>query len=96
MSPGFDLVGAEDRPNDIGFYADLLVAFQETCVELGLEIPFTFHAEETLLDTGGSSLPEKSNLYDALLLNAKRISHGICSAQASGTCREIQEAGHLY
>lgn len=73
---GFDLVGAEDRPNCIRFYADLLLAFQATCEELKISIPFMFHAGETLLDTGGSSNPENSNLYDALLLHAKRIGHG--------------------
>ncbi|KAK3715985.1 hypothetical protein LTR37_006715 [Vermiconidia calcicola] len=73
---GFDLVGAEDRPNNIGFYADLLTAFTKTCDELNISIPFFFHAGETLLDTGGSHHPENSNLYDALLLKAKRIGHG--------------------
>ncbi|TKA80758.1 hypothetical protein B0A55_02690 [Friedmanniomyces simplex] len=73
---GFDLVGAEDRPNSIGFYADLLVGFAETCKTLGISIPFMFHAGESLLDTGGSFNPDKSNLYDALLLNCKRIGHG--------------------
>ncbi|KAF2112917.1 hypothetical protein BDV96DRAFT_496773 [Lophiotrema nucula] len=74
---GFDLVGAEDRPNNIGFYSDLLVAFQKACKDLGLNIPFMFHAGETLLDTGGSDDPSKSNLYDAALLSAKRIGHGV-------------------
>jgi len=73
---GFDLVGAEDRPNHIGFYADLLVAFTKTCQSLNIKIPFMFHAGETLLDTGGSHSPDNSNLYDSLLLNAKRIGHG--------------------
>jgi adenosine deaminase CECR1 len=73
---GFDLVGAEDRPNCVGYYADLLLAFQETCQELKISIPFMFHAGETLIDTGGSSDPKNSNLYDSLLLNAKRIGHG--------------------
>ena len=73
---GFDLVGAEDRPNCIGFYGDLLVAFQETCRKEKLSIPFMFHAGETLLDTGGSDSPKNSNLYDSLLLSAKRIGHG--------------------
>ncbi|KAK3722414.1 hypothetical protein LTR37_002405 [Vermiconidia calcicola] len=73
---GFDLVGAEDRPNNIRFYADLLTAFTKTCDELNISIPFFFHAGETLLDTGGSHHPENSNLYDALLLKAKRIGHG--------------------
>lgn len=73
---GFDLVGAEDRPNHIGFYREELVAMQETCKSLGIEIPFMFHAGETLLDTGGSRLLENSNLYEAVTLNSKRIGHG--------------------
>ncbi|KAK4994308.1 hypothetical protein LTR66_005629 [Elasticomyces elasticus] len=73
---GFDLVGAEDRPNNIGFYADLLIAFAQTCKSLNISIPFMFHAGETLLDTGGSNNPQNSNLYDSLLLSAKRIGHG--------------------
>ncbi|KAF2011323.1 Metallo-dependent hydrolase [Aaosphaeria arxii CBS 175.79] len=73
---GFDLVGAEDRPNNIGFYYDELVAFKQTCKDKGLDIPFLFHAGETLLDTGGSKDPANSNLYDAVLLQSKRIGHG--------------------
>ncbi|KAJ6194778.1 hypothetical protein J3E72DRAFT_247805 [Bipolaris maydis] len=73
---GFDLVGAEDRPNHIDFYRTQLVAFKETCKALNLEIPFMFHAGETLLDTGGSNDPTKSNLYDAVALNSQRIGHG--------------------
>ncbi|KAJ9653295.1 hypothetical protein H2201_009156 [Coniosporium apollinis] len=67
---GFDLVGAEDRPNHIGYYKDELVAFAKTCKSLNIKIPFIFHAGETLLDT------TNSNLYNSVLLNAKRIGHG--------------------
>jgi adenosine deaminase CECR1 len=49
---------------------------QETCKKLDIEIPFLFHAGETLLDTGGSRYPSNSNLFDAVLLHAKRIGHG--------------------
>ncbi|KAJ8109399.1 hypothetical protein OPT61_g7486 [Boeremia exigua] len=78
---GFDLVGAEDRPNHIGYYKEELLAFQKACDETivdgkKLEIPFLFHAGETLLDTGGSNDPKNSNLYDAALLKSKRIGHG--------------------
>lgn len=73
---GFDLVGAEDRPNNIGFYKEELYAFQETCKAKGLKIPFLFHAGESLLDTGGTGDPTKSNLYDAVIFEAKRIGHG--------------------
>ncbi|KAK3617249.1 hypothetical protein LTR22_026797 [Elasticomyces elasticus] len=73
---GFDLVGAEDRPNSIGFYTKELIGFTETCKNLNISIPFMFHAGESLLDAGGSASAENSNLYDALLLNCKRIGHG--------------------
>lgn len=73
---GFDLVGAEDRKNHIGFYRTQLLNMVEECKKRNIEIPFMFHAGETLLDTGGSKNPENSNLYDAVLLNAKRIGHG--------------------
>ncbi|KAF2398678.1 cat eye syndrome critical region protein 1 [Trichodelitschia bisporula] len=73
---GFDLVGAEDRANHIGFYQEELVAMQQTCHDLGISIPFMFHAGESLLDTGGSKNPENSNLYDSVLFEAKRIGHG--------------------
>lgn len=69
-------MGAEDRKNHIGFYKEELVAFQQTCKGLGIEIPFMFHAGETLLDTGGTTDPNNSNLYDAVVLKAKRIGHG--------------------
>lgn len=73
---GFDLVGAEDRPNHIGYYRDELLAMVEACKKLRISIPFMFHAGETLLDTGGSKNPHNSNLYECVLLNAKRIGHG--------------------
>jgi adenosine deaminase CECR1 len=73
---GFDLVGAEDRPNHIGYYKDELLAFVNACKALNIDIPFMFHAGESLLDRGGSRNPQNSNLYDSLLLNAKRIGHG--------------------
>jgi adenosine deaminase CECR1 len=41
-----------------------------------LDIPFLFHAGETLLDTGGSTDTENSNLFDAVALGSKRIGHG--------------------
>ena len=42
------------------------------CTSLGLELPFIFHAGETL-DHGGDT---DSNLYDAILFGTKRIGHG--------------------
>jgi adenosine deaminase CECR1 len=73
---GFDLVGAEDRPNHIGFYQEELKVFEQTCKSCGINIPFLFHAGESLLDTGGSTDPANSNIYSAVLLKSKRIGHG--------------------
>ena len=60
---GFDLVGAEDRPNHIGFYEKELVAFQKTCKEKNLDIPFLFHAGETLLDMGGFACHSREAIH---------------------------------
>lgn len=90
---GLDLVGAEDRPYNLGHYVELLLSFQKTCIELGLEIPFLLHAGETLLDTGGTHFAEHSNLYDALLLKAKRIGHGMSLTRHPMLAEEYKRRG---
>ncbi|KAH8722421.1 hypothetical protein GQ44DRAFT_807618 [Phaeosphaeriaceae sp. PMI808] len=90
---GFDLVGAEDRPNHIGFYKDELVAFRKTCQARSIDIPFMFHAGETLLDTGGSTDPNNSNLYDAVLLKSKRIGHGFSLMKHPHLVEKFKSAG---
>lgn len=69
---GFDLVGSEDTGRPLTDYLAPLIAFQERAKELGVDIPFIFHAGETL-DDGGQT---DGNLYDAILLGSKRIGHG--------------------
>ena len=88
---GFDLVGAEDRPNCINYYSDLLSEFSEACRKRNLSIPFMFHAGETLLDTGGSDDPDNSNLYDSLLLKAKRIGHGYALLKHPALLQKFKE-----
>jgi adenosine deaminase CECR1 len=88
---GFDLVGAEDRKNHIGFYRDQLLAMQTRCAELKIEIPFLFHAGESLLDMGGSKDPANSNLYDAVLLKAKRIGHGFALLKHPNLVQEFKQ-----
>jgi adenosine deaminase CECR1 len=91
-------VGAEDRPNSIGYYHEELLAFTHACDALRLDIPFLFHAGESLLDTGGTRDAGQSNLYDALLLRSKRVGHGVAllrhpgllaRARAQGVCVEL-------
>lgn len=88
---GFDLVGAEDRANNIGYYRDELLAMVDACNKLVIEIPFLFHAGETLLDTGGSKDVGKSNLFDAVLFNAKRIGHGYSLLKHPVIVKEFKE-----
>lgn len=86
-------MGAEDRPYNLGHYAELLLSFQKTCDELDLDIPFLFHAGETALDTGGTHHGEHSNLYDALLLRTKRIGHGISLTKHPMLAEEYKQRG---
>ena len=69
---GFDLVGDENVLRPLIDYIEPLLHFQQRQKELGLDIPFIFHAGETL----GDGTKADDNLYDALLLGTKRIGHG--------------------
>lgn len=69
---GFDFVGQEDSGRSLADLTTLIFWFRKRCVEEGVDIPFFFHAGETLGD--GDSVD--SNLYDALLLGTRRIGHG--------------------
>ncbi|ESK83975.1 cecr1 family adenosine [Moniliophthora roreri MCA 2997] len=69
---GFDLVGHEDVLKPLIYYAETLLRFPQMQKEAGVEIPFIFHAGETL----GDGTMADMNLYDAILLGTKRIGHG--------------------
>ncbi|KAF8349210.1 hypothetical protein F5887DRAFT_1059483 [Amanita rubescens] len=69
---GFDLVGDENVYKPLIDYLEQLQRFRRRQQEEGVEIPFLFHAGETLGD--GTAADE--NLYDAILLGTKRIGHG--------------------
>lgn len=69
---GFDLVGHEDSLTPLIEYIEPLTQFMKKQKELGLDIPFIFHAGETL----GDGTYADMNLYDAILLGTKRIGHG--------------------
>ncbi|XP_050458354.1 adenosine deaminase 2-like [Cataglyphis hispanica] len=62
---GFDLVGQEDKGGPLIKFADKLNAVNP-------EIKFFFHAGET----NWNGMSTDFNLFDALLLNPKRIGHG--------------------
>jgi len=69
---GYDLVGQEDAGRTLADLAPQLFYFRKKCAEAGVDIPFFFHAGETLGD--GDSTDE--NLFDAILLGTRRIGHG--------------------
>lgn len=69
---GYDLVGQEDMGRSLQDLIPELFWFKKRCMEEGVDIPFFFHAGETLGD--GDSTDE--NLFDAILLGTRRIGHG--------------------
>lgn len=69
---GYDLVGQEDLGRPLADLAPELFWFRKRCAEEGVDIPFFFHAGETLGD--GDSTDE--NLFDAIILGTRRIGHG--------------------
>lgn len=74
---GFDLQGQEDAGPPLSYWIPELLDMRAKITTLGLDIPFVFHAGETL-DHGGDT---DSNLYDAILLGTKRIGHGFSIAK---------------
>ncbi|KDR73569.1 hypothetical protein GALMADRAFT_251310 [Galerina marginata CBS 339.88] len=84
---GFDLVGDENVLKPLIYYAETLLRFRERQKEEGVDIPFIFHAGETL----GDGTEADVNLYDAILLGTKRIGHGyslIKHPKLVETCRQ--------
>jgi adenosine deaminase CECR1 len=69
---GYDLVGQEDIGRPLADLVPELFWFKKTCAQEGVDIPFFFHAGETLGD--GDSVDE--NLFDAILLGTRRMGHG--------------------
>ncbi|KAI3390819.1 hypothetical protein diail_8574, partial [Diaporthe ilicicola] len=68
----FDLQGQEDSGHTLAYWIPELLDMRAKIKKLGLDLPFVFHAGETL-DHGGQT---DSNLFDAILLGTKRIGHG--------------------
>ena len=67
---GFDLVEEEDRTNSNLFYIEELLAARQEAARRGVTLPLFLHS-------GESNWAENENLYDAILLGASRIGHGV-------------------
>ena len=67
---GFDLVEEEDRTNTNLFYVEELLAARQEAARRGVPLPLYLHS-------GESNWAENENLYDAILLGASRIGHGV-------------------
>ncbi len=67
---GFDLIQEEDRTHGTLFFAEEILAARRELEGRGLSLPLFLHSGET--NRAGSE-----NLYDALLLGAPRIGHGL-------------------
>ncbi|KAK4096377.1 Metallo-dependent hydrolase [Parathielavia hyrcaniae] len=86
---GFDLVGEESKGFPLRHFTEEFLQFQSDCSAAHVSIPFLFHCGETLdkgTDTDG-------NLYDALLLGAKRIGHGFALAWHPLLMQKMKERG---
>jgi adenosine deaminase CECR1 len=69
---GYDLVGQEDLGRPLSDLTRELFWFKKALAQHNLNLPFFFHAGETL----GSGTSTDENLFDALLLGTRRIGHG--------------------
>lgn len=70
---GFDFVGQEDLGRSLADLTPEIFWFKKRCVEEGVDIPFYFHAGETL----GTGDEVDENMFDAILLGTRRIGHGL-------------------
>lgn len=84
---GYDLVGQEDLGRPLTDLLPELFWFKKSCAEHGVDIPFFFHAAETLGD--GDSVDE--NIYDAILLGTRRIGHGLTLYRHPLLCEMVKD-----
>ncbi|OTA00980.1 hypothetical protein A9Z42_0013010 [Trichoderma parareesei] len=69
---GFVSQGQEDTGHPLSYWVPDLLEMRAKITALDIDLSFILHAGETL-DHGGET---DSNLYDAILLDTKRIGHG--------------------
>jgi adenosine deaminase CECR1 len=83
---GFDLVEEEDRTHSTLFFTPELLAARREAERRGLTLPLFLHSGET-------SRAESENLYDAVLLGARRIGHGLALVRHPLLMEMVRERG---
>ncbi|KLU86401.1 hypothetical protein MAPG_05415 [Magnaporthiopsis poae ATCC 64411] len=68
---GFDVVGQKDKGPPLKTLFPILAWFRKLCADEGVTIPLFLHAGETL----GDGTETDGNLFDAVLLGARRVGH---------------------
>ncbi|KAG4426393.1 hypothetical protein IFR04_000576 [Cadophora malorum] len=86
---GFDLVGHEEMGNELRHFVPEFLSFRKKCEAQSLDLPFLFHCGETL-EVGDKV---DGNLFDAVLLNSKRIGHGYAIARHPVIMEKFKEKG---
>ncbi len=83
---GFDLVEEEDHTHGTLYFADEILAARREAERRGLTLPLFLHSGET-------SRAESENLYDAVLLGARRIGHGLALVRHPLLMEMVRERG---
>ena len=67
---GYDLVGKEHAGKNTSAFLDVWLSLPMVCAKYNIDLPLYLHAGET-------TRADDENLYDAYLLGARRIGHGL-------------------
>ena len=83
---GFDLVEEEDKSHSTLFFVEELLAARREAERRGFSLPLFLHSGET-------NRAQSENLYDALLLGAPRIGHGLALVRHPVLMEIVRERG---
>jgi adenosine deaminase CECR1 len=83
---GFDLVDEEDAYHTNLFFIEELLAARREAGRRGITLPFCLHS-------GESNWTENENVLDAILLDSKRIGHGLALFKHPLLMQKVKERG---
>ncbi|MBX2842647.1 MAG: hypothetical protein KTR26_12825 [Flammeovirgaceae bacterium] len=84
MIKGYDLVAEEDAGNSSIFFLDNWLKMDSLKTVYGIDLPLYLH-------DGESNWVSNDNLYDAVLLNSKRIGHGFNLFRYPSLIQKVKE-----